>query len=87
MSCSLLHQSLKYPFWSCTLLLSRAIFMLGSLPPPVNLPRQTLVYHFLHIGKFMRGRVGVGAESSWILPLSLKLRSRNQGEPVGVSRR
>jgi hypothetical protein len=36
------------------------IFVLGSLSPPMNLPRQTLVYHLLHIGKFMRGRVGVG---------------------------
>jgi hypothetical protein len=29
----------------------------------MNLPRQMLVYHLLRIGKFMRGRVGVGGRS------------------------
>ena len=40
----------------------------------MNLPRQMLVYQLLHIGKFMRGRVGEGGLSTArYSPLSLTL--------------
>jgi hypothetical protein len=49
------------------------MFVFGSLPPPMNLPWQMPVYHLLLSASSCGGGSGRGAESSWILPLSLTL--------------
>src|SRR5262245_50318225 len=62
---------LRNPSWD-EIFLILILILIGSLPPPRNLPRQMLVYHLVPIGKFMRGRAGeagVGGRAQLDSPL------------------